>query len=134
MSVPLSSMIDQDWINVVEEKHSLLNEAINQAVAQEMKLSDEIKKLQDEIKEKTNEIDTLKSEKNPEKKIARDERDSTLEQERDYYRKESLKLNATVESMKSKLKKSEMERLKLLGLKEKSEGDKDAETRSVSSS
>jgi predicted nucleic acid-binding Zn-ribbon protein len=115
VSVPLSSMIDQDWINVVEEKHSLLNEAINQAVAQEMKLSDEIKKLQDEIKEKTNEIDTLKSEKNPEKKIARDERDSTLEQERDYYRKESLKLNATVESMKSKLKKSEMERLKLLG-------------------
>jgi chromosome segregation ATPase len=113
------NLIDPAFLKLVEDKHLLLNEAIKDLEhrnelslsiqKQELHLAhaDEIQKLQDEIA-------LLKLDKiNLEEKIASDERVCSLENERDYYRKESMKLNATVESMKSKLDKSEKDRKKM---------------------
>jgi hypothetical protein len=100
-----ASIIDPAAITLVEQKHSKLLEAIeNVEKNREKALSSQKEELEkihaDEIKRLKLDIITLQE------KIASDERVCTLEKERDFYRKESMKLNATVETLKSKLDKS----------------------------
>ena len=125
-------MIDPTWMKLVEDKNLLLNEAIKdleyrQERSLELSLSTQKQELSiahsDKIQQLKDEIDSIKLDKIAlEEKIASDERVVTLENERDYYRKESIQLNATVEMMTSKLDKcllvnnkmkSEINRLKL---------------------
>mmetsp|Transcript_26159 Transcript_26159/g.37343 ORF Transcript_26159/g.37343 Transcript_26159/m.37343 type:complete len:121 (-) Transcript_26159:101-463(-) len=116
----MTSMIDPAWKTLVERKHLLLTEAIkdlehrrkNSLSAQQEELSvipklkDDVTKLQDEVSKLQDVIASLKLDKIAlEEKIDSDERVTSLEKERDYYRKESTRLNAAVESMKSKLDK-----------------------------
>ena len=128
----LSPMIDPTWMKLVEDKNLSLNEAIKdlehrQERSLELSLSTQKQELSiahsDKIQQLKDEIDSIKLDKIAlEEKIASDERVVTLENERDYYRKESIQLNATVEMMTSKLDKcllvnnkmkSEINRLKL---------------------
>ncbi len=117
----MTSMIDPALKTLVENKHLLLTEAIEELKhrreqslsAQQEELSviqnlkDEVGKLQDEVSKLQDVIAALKLDKIAlEEKIDSDERVTTLEKERDYYRKESTRLNAAVESMKSKLDKN----------------------------
>ena len=125
-------MIDPTWMKLVEDKNLSLNEAIKdlehrQERSLELSLSTQKQELSiahsDKIQQLKDEIDSIKLDKIAlEEKIASDERVVTLENERDYYRKESIQLNATVEMMTSKLDKcllvnnkmkSEINRLKL---------------------
>ena len=116
----MTSMIDPQWKQLVEDKHLLLVEAIKDLEhRREHSLSTQkeelsiIPKLQGEIAQLTDEVISLKEEIASlkldkialEEKIASDERVCTLEKERDYYRKESMRLNAAVESMMKKLDK-----------------------------
>ena len=108
----MTSIIDPAFVTRVEQKNSKLRDAIenvekNRAKAlsfQKQELdkihADEIERQQQEIRSLKLEIITLQE------KIASDERVCSLENERDFYRKESMKLNATVETLKSKLDKS----------------------------
>mmetsp|Transcript_28094 Transcript_28094/g.44203 ORF Transcript_28094/g.44203 Transcript_28094/m.44203 type:complete len:121 (+) Transcript_28094:162-524(+) len=113
----MTDVIDPAWKNLVECKHLLLTEAIkdlerrreNSLSAQQEELSvipnlkDDVAKLQDEVAKLQDVIASLKLDKIAlEEKIASDERVSSLEKERDYYRKESMRLNTAVESMKCK--------------------------------
>mmetsp|Transcript_17406 Transcript_17406/g.28475 ORF Transcript_17406/g.28475 Transcript_17406/m.28475 type:complete len:118 (+) Transcript_17406:56-409(+) len=113
-------MIDPEMKNIVQEKHLLLLEAIKDLEHREQgrlsthkeelsvipKLEDEVRNLNKEVATLKEEIALLKLDKIAvEEKIASDERVCSLEKERDYYRKESMRLNAAVESMKSKLDK-----------------------------
>ncbi len=116
----MTSVIDPAWKALVERKHLLLTEAIDDlkhrrelslsAQQEELNiipnLRDDITKLQDEVSKLQDVIASLKLDKIAlEEKISSDERVTSLEKERDYYRKESTRLNAAVECMKSKLDK-----------------------------
>ena len=108
----MTSIIDPTFITLVEQKHSKLLEAIeNVEKNREKALSSQKQELDkihaDEIERQAAEIRSLKLDIiTLQEKIASDERVCTLENERDFYRKESMKLNATVETLKSKLEKS----------------------------
>lgn len=99
-------------MTLVEQQHSKLLDAIeNVENNREKALSSQKQELQkihaDEIERQQQEIRSLKLEIiTLQEKIASDERVCTLESERDFYRKESMRLNATVETLKSKLDKS----------------------------
>lgn len=110
-------MIDPPMKQLVEDKYHLLMEAIkdlesrrDQSLSTQKeelsaisKLENEVAKLNDEITSLKEEIALLKLDKvTLEEKIASDERVCSLEKERDYYRKESIRLNAAIESMKKK--------------------------------
>lgn len=112
-------MIEPANLKLVEDKHLLLNEAIEDLEHRKV-LSLSIQKQElsvahaGEIQTLQDEIESLKLDKiKLEEKIASDERVRYLENERDYYRKESLKLHAAAETMKSKLEKSEIEKKKM---------------------
>lgn len=99
-----SPSIDETWKKLVKDKHELLQEVIKNLKHQrELSFATQ----RDErsiIAQLKEEVQTLKSEKIAlEEKIARDERVCSLEKERDYYRKESIRLNSVVENLKSKL-------------------------------
>ena len=108
----MTSIIDPAFVTLVDQKHSKLLEAIkNVEKNREKALSfqkQELDKIHaDEIERQAAEIRSLKLDIiTLQEKIASDERVCTLENERDFYRKESMKLNATVETLKSKLEKS----------------------------
>lgn len=102
---------------LVEDKYHLLMEAIkdlesrrDQSLSTQKeelsaipKLENKIASLNEEIIMLKEEITLLKMDKvTLEEKIASDERVCSLEKERDYYRKESIRLNAAIESMKKK--------------------------------
>ena len=110
-------MIDPTMKTLVEEKHMQLMEAIKELESRRdqslstqkeelsaiPKLENEVAALNDEIVMLKEEISSLKLDKvTLEEKIASDERVCSLEKERDYYRKESIRLNAAIESMKKK--------------------------------
>ena len=109
--------IDPPMKQLVEEKYLQLMEAIkdlesrrDQSLSTQKeelsaipKLENEVAALNDEIVMLKEEISSLKLDKvTLEEKIASDERVCSLEKERDYYRKESIRLNAAIESMKKK--------------------------------
>lgn len=108
----MTSIIDPAFMTLVEQQHSKLLDAIeNVENNREKALSSQKQELQkihaDEIERQQQEIRSLKLEIiTLQEKIASDERVCTLESERDFYRKESMRLNATVETLKSKLDKS----------------------------
>ena len=108
----MTSIIDPAFITLVEQKHSKLLEAIENVEKNRQKaLSSQKQELDkihaDESERQAAEIRSLKLDIiTLQEKIASDERVCALENERDFYRKESMKLNATVETLKSKLEKS----------------------------
>ena len=110
-------MIDPPMKQLVEDKYLLLMEAIkelesrrDQSLSTQKEELSAIPKLENENATLNEEIIMLKEENallkmdkvTLEEKIASDERVCSLEKERDYYRKESIRLNAAIESMKKK--------------------------------
>ena len=108
----MTSVIDPAFITLVEQRHSKLLKAIenvekNRQKALSSQKQELVKIHADEIERQAAEIRSLKLDIiTLQEKIASDERVYTLENERDFNRKESMKLNATVETLKSKLEKS----------------------------
>ena len=94
------------WEKLVEDKHLLMTDAIKSLKhRRDVSLSAQEEHCNTILNLKQS-LANLKSEKEAlEKKIEDDERVCSLEKERDFYRKESIRLNAEVESLKSKLGK-----------------------------
>ena len=94
------------WEKLVKDKHLLMTDAIKSLKHRRDVSSTAHEKDRNTIQDLKLQLANVKSEKEKlAKKVEDDERVCSLERERDYYRKESIRLNAEVELLQSKLDK-----------------------------